>query len=124
MTHCKSQLLSLHCGCTNSLEDECEQKSHRNCCYQQEGENDGDDDEGERNNQRKLQEHVKVEGKHSVHFLLIFGEAVEDAARRRGIEETHGAAYNLRWFARAFVANYDLSSNVELSAARILKIPS
>lgn len=65
---------------------------------------------------------MKVEGEHRVHFILIFGEAVENAARWRCVKETHGASYDLRWFANTFVSNYNLSSDVvmvrsELSAA-------
>lgn len=105
----QSLLVSLRC---NSQENEGEQESHRNGCYQQVGENHGNDDQGEGDNQRKLQEHVKVERQHSVHFLLIFGEAVEDAARRRRVKETHGASDDLRWFANTFVSGYNLSPHV------------
>lgn len=36
-----------------------------------------------------------MEGNHSVHLLLIFGEAVENTAGWRCVEETHGAGDNL-----------------------------
>lgn len=118
MKHCNSHRLTMHCS-TNSQENEGEQKSHCNRCYQQEGENHRDDDQGECDNQWKLQEHVKVEGKHSVHFFLIFGEAVENTARRRGVKETHGAAYNLRWCASTFFTNYKLWSDVVMVCRKL-----
>lgn len=96
---------SLHSNCTNSQENEGEQKPQRNCRYQQEGEDHSDDDQGEHDNHWKLQEHVDVKGKHTVHFFLIFGEAVENTARWCGVKETHGAAYNLKGFTKTFVTN-------------------
>lgn len=36
-----------------------------------------------------------MEGKHSVHLLLIFGKAVENAASWRSVEETHGTVDDL-----------------------------
>lgn len=37
-----------------------------------------------------------MEGKHSVHLLLILSKAVENAACRGCVKETHGTGDNLR----------------------------
>lgn len=80
----------------NSQENEGEHSSHNNHSYQHDGEDSRDGDNGEGDHQSKLQERVHVEGKHSVHLLLVFGEAVENAASWRRVEETHGTGHNLR----------------------------
>lgn len=123
MEHCNSRLLSLLSSCTNSQENEGKQKSDRNSCYQQEGENHSDDDQGERDNKWKLQEHVNVKGKNTVHFFLIFGKPVENTARRSGVKEAHGAAYNLKGFANTFVTRYNLSFDVVMAAAALIQYP-
>lgn len=80
----------------NSQENEGEQSSNNNHSYQQEGEDRRYDDNGEGDQQTKLQERVHVQGEHGVHLLLIFGEAVENAACWRRVKETRGTGDNLR----------------------------
>lgn len=80
----------------NSQENEGEQSSHDNHGYEHGREDGWDDDNCECDHERKLHERVHVEGKHSVHLLLIFSEAVEDTACRCRVEETHGTVNDLR----------------------------
>lgn len=76
-------------------EYEGEQNTHDNHSCQHGGENRGDDDNGECDEETKLQEGVHVERKHRVQLLLIFGKAVENSSSRRRVKETHRAGKNL-----------------------------
>lgn len=80
----------------NSQENEGEQSSHNNHSYQHGREDSRYGDNSERDHQSELQERVHVEGKHSVHLLLISGEAVENAACWCCVKETHGTGENLK----------------------------
>ncbi len=79
----------------NSQENASEQNSHNNHSDQHGREDTCDDDKGAGDYQTKLQERVHVEGKHSVHFLLIFGETVENSPCWGRVEEAHGTGQNL-----------------------------
>ena len=74
----------------NSQENEDEESSDDSHRYKHVGEDEWDDEDGEGDDQKSLQERVNEERKHGVHLLLIIGEMVENAAGWCHIEEFHG----------------------------------